>query len=65
MAHLKQKAAQLKHEGLGQIKMALGGTDTSFPLEILQVHVEHVASSESDKEEDVLVEEKKTSEAVE
>ena len=63
--HLKQKAAQLKHEGLGQIKMALVGTDTSSLLEILQVHFGCVASSESDMEEDDLVEEEKTSEAVE
>ena len=63
-AHLEQKAAQLKCEGLGQIKMVLAGTDTSSLLEILQAHFGHVASSESD-EEDVLVEEEKTSRAVE
>ena len=44
--------------------MALAGTDTSSLLEILQVHFGHVASSESDEEENVLVEEKKTSEAI-
>ena len=64
-AHLKQKAAQLRHKGLGQIKIALAGTDTSSLLEILQVHFGHVASSESDEEESVLEEEEKTSEVAE
>ena len=50
---------------LGQIKIALAGTDTSSLLEILQVHFGHAASSESDEEEGVLMEEKKTSEAIE
>ena len=53
VAHLKQKAAQLKCEGLGQIKMALAGKDTSSLLEIPQVHFGCVVSSESDEEEDV------------
>ena len=56
-------AAQLRHEGLGQIKKALADTNTSSLLEILQAHFGCVASLESS--EDVLVEEKKTSEAVE
>ena len=37
-AHLEEKAAQLRHEGLGRIKMALAGTDTSSLLEILEEH---------------------------
>ena len=41
--------------------MALSGTDTSSLLEILQVHFGCVASSESDEEEDILVEAEKTS----
>ena len=59
-SHLEQKAAQLKHEGLGQIKMALASTDTSSLLGILQAHFGHVASSECE-EEDVLVEAEKNS----
>ena len=35
-SHLEKKAAQLHHEGLGRIKMALVGTDTSSLLEILE-----------------------------
>ena len=31
-AHLKHKAAQLRHEGLGKIKIALAGADTSSLL---------------------------------
>ena len=61
----KQKAAQLRCEGLGQIKIALAGTDTSSLLEILQAHFGHVASLESDEEESMLEEEEKTSEVVE
>ena len=41
-AHLEEKAAQLRHEGLGRIKMALAGTDTSSLLEILEGHFGHV-----------------------
>ena len=58
-----KKTAQLRHKGLGRIKIALAGTDMSSLLEILQVHFGHVASSESDEEESVL--EEKTSEAAE
>ena len=57
--------AQLRHEGLGWIKIALAGTDTSSLLEILQVHFGCVASSESNESENVLAEEEKTSEIVE
>ena len=35
-SHLKRKTAQLHQEGLGCIKLALAGTDTSSPLEILK-----------------------------
>ena len=35
-AHLEGKAAQLRHEGLGKVKIALAGTDTSSLLEILE-----------------------------
>ena len=37
-AHLEKKAALLRHEGLGRIKIALAGTDTSSLLEILEGH---------------------------
>ena len=40
--HLERKAAQLCHEGLGRIKMALAGTDTSSLLEILEGSFGHV-----------------------
>ena len=46
-AHLEEKAAQLRHEGLGWIKIALARTDTSSLLEILQGHFGHIDSSES------------------
>ena len=55
----------MKSEGIGQIKIALAGTDTSFLCETCRHILGVFASSESDEEEDVLVEEKKTSEAVE
>ena len=29
-AHLESKAAKLRHEGLGKVKIALAGTNTSF-----------------------------------
>ena len=64
-AHLEDKVAQLRHEGLGWIKVALAGIDTSSLLEILQVHFGHVASSESDEGESVLEEEEKASAVVE
>ena len=35
-AHLEGKAARLRHEGLGKVKIALVGTNTSFLLDILQ-----------------------------
>ena len=54
----------MRHKGLEQIKTALAGTDMSSLLEILQVHFGHVASSESDEEENVL-EEEETSEVAE
>ena len=41
-AHLEEKAAQLRHEGLGHIKIALAGTDTSSLLEIIEGHFGHV-----------------------
>ena len=46
-AHLEKKAAQLRCEGLGWIKIALASTDTSSLLEILQGHFGHIDSSES------------------
>ena len=45
-AHLEEKAAQLRCEGLGSIKIALAGTDTSSLLEILQGYFGHVDCSE-------------------
>ena len=41
-AHLEEKAAQLRCEGLGGIKMALAGMDTSSLLEILEGHFGHM-----------------------
>ena len=41
-SHLEEKAAQLRHEGLGRIKIALAGTDTSSLLEILEGPFGHV-----------------------
>ena len=41
-SYLQGKAAQLHCEGLGRIKMALVGTDTSFLLEILEGSFGHV-----------------------
>ena len=41
-AHLGEKAAQLRCKGLGKIKMALAGTDSSSLLEILEEHFSHV-----------------------
>ena len=43
-AHLEEKVAQLRHEGLGSIKIALAGRDTSSLLnkEILEGHFGHV-----------------------
>ena len=41
-AHLGGKAAQLRHEGLGKVKIALTGTDTSSLLEILEECFGHV-----------------------
>ena len=35
-AHLEGKAAQLRWEGFGKLKIALTGTDTSFLLKILE-----------------------------
>ena len=41
-SHLEEKAAQLHHEGLEMIKMALAGTDTSSLLKILEGSFGHV-----------------------
>ena len=41
-AHLEEKATQFRCKGLGQIKIALAGTDTSSLLEILEGHFGHV-----------------------
>ena len=41
-AQLEEKAAQLRHKGLGRIKIALAGTDTSSLLEILEGQFGHV-----------------------
>ena len=35
-AHLEGKVARLGHEGLGKVKIALTGTNTSFLLDILE-----------------------------
>ena len=55
--HLEQKAAILRQEGLGHIKIALVGTDTPSFLDILQVHFGHTGLIESSDEEDVPAEE--------
>ena len=47
--HLEEKAAQLRCEGQGQIKIALARTDTSSLLEILQGYFGHVDTSESNE----------------
>ena len=36
--HLEEKATQLRCDGLGRIKIALAGTDTSSLIEILEGH---------------------------
>ena len=41
-SHLAEKAVQLHQKGLGRIKMALAGTDTSSLLEILEGSFGHV-----------------------
>ena len=41
-AHLEGKAPQLRHEGLGKIKIALTGTDSSSLLEILEGCLENM-----------------------
>ena len=68
-AHLEEKAAQLRHEGLGQIKIALAGTGISSLLEILHGHFGHIDSSESaestDESEKGLTTEEKTPEIAE
>ena len=35
-AHLEGKAARLRHEGLGKVKVVLAGANTSFLLDILE-----------------------------
>ena len=68
-AHLEEKAAQLRHEGLGWIKIALARTDTLSLLEILQGHFGHIDYSESAESANdsgkVLTTEENTSEIVE
>ena len=64
-SHLEEKAAQLRCEGLGKIKIALAGTDTSSLLEILEGHFGHVdldtsksTISTEKSEKEVTIEEK-------
>ena len=68
-AHLEEKVAKLRCEGLGQIKIALAGTDMSSLLEILQGHFGHIDSSESaesaNESEKGLTAEEKTPEVAE
>ena len=70
-AHFKEKAAQLRHEGLGRIKITLTGTDTSSLLEILERYFGHVGvdtteSIASAKESDMKsTTEEKTSDVLE
>ena len=40
--YLEEKATQLRHKGLGRMKIALAGTDTSSLLEILEGHFGHL-----------------------
>ena len=46
-AHFEEKAAQLRSESLGRIKIALARRNTSSLLDILQGYFGHVDSSES------------------
>ena len=64
-----QKAAQLRHEGLGKIKIALAGTDTSSLLENLEGHFGRVdldtsksTVSTEKSEKEVTIEEKPSGE---
>ena len=36
--HLEGKAARLRHDHLGKVKVALAGTNTSFLFDILEGH---------------------------
>ena len=66
-AHLEVKATQLRCKGLGRIKIALAGTDTSCLLEILQGHFGHmnldtsVSTTSTEKSEKKITTEEKTS----
>ena len=68
-AHLEGKAAQLRCEGLGKVKIALAGTDISSLLEILEECFGHInldtsrptVSTEKAEKETTVEEEKKTS----
>ena len=55
--HLKCKAAYLKQEGLGHIKVALASADTTSFLEILQAHFGQADLMDSNDEEDVPIKE--------
>ena len=54
---MEHKAAILRWEGLGWIKIALAGTDTSSLLDILQAHFGHAYLIELSDEGDVSTEE--------
>ena len=69
-AHLNRKSSSTEAQrGLGQIKIALAGTDTLSLLEILQGHFGHIDFSESNESanesENVLAKEEKALEIVE
>ena len=64
-SHLEEKAAQLRCEGLGRIKLVLAGTDISSLLGILEGHFGHVdldtsksTISTEKSEKEVAIEEK-------
>ena len=58
--HLEEKATQLRHEGLGRIKIALAGTDISSLLEILEGHFGHINLDTSVSTTSIEKSEKKT-----
>ena len=60
--NIEHKAAQLRQEGLGHIKMAVASTNTSSLLDILQAHFSQAELSGFNEEEDVQIGEEKTSE---
>ena len=69
--HLEEKAAQLRREGLGRIKIALAGTDTSSLIEILEEYFGHmnldtsISTTSTEKSKKKTTTEEKTSDVPE